>query len=302
MPVLHSSVQQRSPARVYWPAEQSKRILGSYEALHIPMTDLTAILISGCVLTFAATIAFYVWYAATEWESYSTRRFPLPLITDMFTDWPVLSSASLGAGSTLLFTGVVGTSIARLPLDVAFSPRTNLVRAAVVAQASAWIVVCSSYNGRHPQEIVIWVHNVSVGVFIASSGITLEVAHYICRFVCETMASARVERGGHGASTPLLESPWILQSASEAISAARVFMFLVWLGLAAAVAAVTGSSVWESLNKEQSSHFHAQYFWQMLVAAELVIVCASGLSYSLLIYAYVKLEESAQQTVATLAR
>jgi hypothetical protein len=92
----------------------------AYEDPYTPNTDLIIFLVAGSVLTFVGTPAFYIWFAATERAKYTHKRDPLPVVSDMFTHWPVLSSFCMGVGTALLFTGIIATAIARIPLDLRF--------------------------------------------------------------------------------------------------------------------------------------------------------------------------------------
>lgn len=319
---MHSSYSpgggvHRAPPTVspYWPQEQKRRILGAYEAPSVPKTDLAVILVIGTILSFVLTMVFYAWYAATEYDRYSPKRFPLPVITDMLTDWPVAASVSMGAGTTLVCTAIVAVVIARIPWDIPFGPRTTLVRTAVITQSSAWILICSSNTGSLPKEMVGWVHNASVVIFVAAAAYTMETVHYICRFLCDAMLVAAADPSSVHASHPHPSSRSLgklssaaaagaqgtLMTASDAIFAARFFLWVVWISLGVAAAAVIGANVWEVLNEYRSSHLHAQYFWQMLVGAELALISSLGIGCILLIYTYMKLEDAAQEFIAVLS-
>jgi hypothetical protein len=114
-----------------------------------------------CILTFVATILIYMWYASTEQHKYSVRnrKYPAPLLTDMFTDWPVLSSTSIGAGSTIL-----STSMAIL--------HPELIWLCLIAQVSSWTMISTSYAGDAHNLI----HNLSAFLFIGVSTQALQIS------------------------------------------------------------------------------------------------------------------------------
>jgi hypothetical protein len=120
------------------------------------------LLAAGCILTFLGTFSCYVWYSATEQNKYRGRhRAPLPLLTDMFTDWPVASSATMGAGTTLLFTA--------MSLILQHEGKMHTASCSV-AQASCWLMISTSYAATMAESPAL--HNLSVFGFVASSTYT----------------------------------------------------------------------------------------------------------------------------------
>ncbi len=133
-------------------------------------SELLYFLIIGSFLLFAGTPILYVFYSMSEYEMYSSRRTPLPLLTDMFGDWPWLSSVIMGLGVTILFTGLVGTAIARIPCTSAlFQQRVTIVKYSVITQISTWTVVPANQQYLDGNEVFYWVHSIAVLIFVCSA-------------------------------------------------------------------------------------------------------------------------------------
>jgi hypothetical protein len=254
-------------------------------------SELLAILILGSLLVYGGTPIIYAAYAATQYETYSHRRTPLPLLTDMFGDWPLLSSAVVGVGITLLFTGLIATAVARIPpTQVPFHPRTKVVRYSVVTQASVWLVIPSSEHYPAGDDVMDWVHNIFTFVFMVSSVYMLLVTVSLCDFFVEAIATQ--PGGGSTYSGKLRRTcAWARYS--------------LWVAAAAVVGATVSVSIialgdWPApsqVDADRKGSYAPQVLWQSLVACELIILFFSGAGYALVIYTYAGIEAAAQEVV-----
>jgi hypothetical protein len=139
---------------------------------------INILLACGFVLVFLVTPALFLWYATTEQAIYSKRRWPMPIISDMFGDWPMLSSASMGLGISIQFTGI--SWLALLAVD-SLQNATLLCRLCVAVQSSVWVVIPTSLNHGFQDVSTFWAHNVSTLIFIASSVWALQVCNGMVR-------------------------------------------------------------------------------------------------------------------------
>lgn len=263
---------------------------------YTPQSDLLFLLILGSSLVFIGTPVIYAWYAATQSAAYSKRRTPLPLLTDMFGDFPLLSSAIVGVGITMLFTGLIATAIARIPFSVQFHPRTKLVRYSVLVQISVWLVVPSSSLYPAGSDAMDWVHNISTFVFMVSTVYMLFVALGLCTFFVQAIRDIVPEDDEN--DLPALEDVESLQGTA---TAARVCLWIAAAGVLGATISVCVIAFggWGETAEGQSKA--PQYLWQILVACELAILLFCGLGYGLVIYTYAGIEALAPFAAAVTA-
>ena len=161
---------------------------GSENAPFVPQLYLLVMMTLGSLLAFVGTPVMYVAYAATQQELYLSRNSPLPIITNMFCDWPMLSSAVTGVGLSLLFSGMAATAIARIPLEVKFAPRTAIIEFSILGQVALWLLIPSSM-GVAPayQDAVSLVHYGATFLLMASSIYALYQAANVCVYFAEVL-------------------------------------------------------------------------------------------------------------------
>lgn len=297
--------------------------------VHSVPSDIFMVMVVGMVLSFGGTAASYIWYTASAADLYSSRRWPLPIVTDMFGDWPLLSCVTTGLGVTLLFTALVAIAIARIPLEVGFRPRTMLVYTAITAQASVWIVIPSSkkYGVMPNSGIVGWIHEASTLVFIVSCVWALHTAHSICDFLVEAIAEqqeqaswSRMAGGaetryqgiyrsmvwpnqprqcshatspgaGDGVSPGLVvRAPGYLPALSQRAEALRPYGTACSVCVWVAWLGVFGAIVSVACIVFIDDKNIESYLWQAFVVSELSILFFSGLGYTLVVYIYSEIE------------
>lgn len=254
---------------------------------YAPQADLTFALTLGSCMCFVGFPVMYVMYAINETASYNARnRDPLPLVTDVFGDWMLASSGVAGVGFTLLFTGMFATAVARIPFDVGFKPRTNLVRSSIVATSSVWIVICSSRGfPSRSDQLVGWVHVVSTVAFMLSAVYTLYSAYSICSFLVDSI-DLRLGRVGSSAAQP----PNPLRDVCRWCLAFAILSASGILGAFVSMCIIAANGL---------EHASARIAWQLLAASELTCLLFGGAGYFTVIYLYVSIEAAA---VASMAR
>lgn len=280
--------------------------------LHSTATsDIFLVMIAGVFLCFGGTAVSYIWYTASAADLYSARRWPLPIVTDMFGDWPLVSCATMGLGTTLLFTGLVATAIARIPFEVGFRPRTVLVYTAIAAQASVWIVIPSSknYGALVSSGIVGWIHEGSTLVFMVSSVWGLYTVYSICDFFVEALQQrnnahqplAPLHRRATGWTTPFVvhqyggnQLAWERAAALQPyVTACNICVWLAGIGVVGATITVACIAFIDDRPTES-------YIWQAFVVSELMILLFTGVGYVLAIYTYSEIEAVASMAVSAM--
>lgn len=284
-------------------------------------SELLFILTVGSLLVYGGTPILYACYAATQSDKYSHRRTPLPLLTDMFGDWPLSSSAVVGVGITLLFTGLIATAIARIPPTlVPFHPRTKVVRYAAVTQASIWLVISSSAHYPAGDDVMDWVHNISTFVFMVSTVYMLFMVLSLCNFFVKCIFSELAARQReYGSQAATMEAWSRAETLRTTASWARTCLWIAAAGVLGATVCVSVIALgdWkppdavgttgtpkttpspQQSRQYSSSSFAPQALWQSLVACELVILFFSGLGYGLVIYTYDGIEKAAEYVIST---
>ncbi len=257
-------------------------------------TELLWILISGCLLLFLGTTTSYIVYAVTATEMYQPRRSPLPIVTDMIRDWPLLSSCFLGVGATLLFTGMLATAISRIPYDVGFKPRTMLVRLCITALGSIWIVIASSGYDRSVSSSFDWVHHASTFVFMASAVWALHTANHVCYFFIQAIQDRQL--GGQSAdnNTATTTTTTIGGTIEARLGSYEIACNVcAWTGVIAVIGGTVSAGA-AALLEDQTVK---GYLWQGLAVAELLLILTSGVGFSLVVYMYSEIETLAAEVV-----
>jgi hypothetical protein len=243
------------------------------------------IVIIGALLIFMAIPVLYVLYAITEKSLYSSRRWPLPIITDMFGDWPVLSSATMGVGVNMLFTIIAGVALVHINLKELAKTQALIVGLCIAVQASIWIVIPSSVRHGFNSTHIFWLHNMSSLVFMTSVVWLLYVGSatylYISGTVCKESEKGN---GGPSGGSGGFDSGCIKQASPACI--ARTCSFVALSGEVLATLSIICISIWGSTADV------SQYMRQILAISELVIMGSCGVGYTLLIYRCHKLLSS----------
>ncbi len=261
-PVSSSASRETKEAEL-----QKREKWGNEDAPYVPQRRLLYVLLAGSIMSFIGTPIMYVVYAATEYELYSPRRGPLPVVTDMFGDWPLLSHAVTGIGLTLLFSGLIATSIARIPLDVKFTPRTTIVEFSVVGQLSLWLLLPTSHRFPAGTEVGSWIHYASTFALMGSSIYVLYQAAVVCLFFAYVLVDPKI-------------------------------MWYSWAGTACvwlAVVGIVGATVTGGLTAVMGRQDAPQYLWPLMAVFELVVLGFGGIGYFLVIYAYDQIEKRAAE-------
>lgn len=256
-----------APAPEYSKLTEKRANWGNEDAPYVPQRHLLCVLLAGSIMSFIGTPIMYVVYAATEYELYSPRRGPLPIITDMFGDWPLLSHAVTGVGLTLLFSGLVATSIARIPLDVTFTPRTTIVEFSIIGQMSLWLLLPTSHRFPEGTEVGAWIHYASTFALMGSSIYVLYQAAVVCLFFADALVDERIKRYA-----------WVGTAC-------------VWI----AVVGIAGATVTGGLAAVMGRAGAPQYLWSMMAVFELMVLGLGGVGYFFVIYAYEQIERRASE-------
>lgn len=112
----------------------------------------------GFVILTAGTLVSYVIFAVVRINNYGMPG-PLPVITDMFREWPLAASLTAGLGSTMLMYGVLVTE------------NGNKVWL-LMSTSSLWVVVGSSNTFGQP--VLSWLHDVVTLFFLACTIMALK--------------------------------------------------------------------------------------------------------------------------------
>ena len=222
---------------------------------HHHFSVLDYLIIEGSLLAFAGTPALYALYAATQRELYYARRGPLPIITDMFGDWPLPSSVATGLGLTYLFTGMLGRSAA------ARSSASLLSRLCVMGMVAIWLVLPTSHLYPAGNQCESWIHYGATLVLMYASIRALHLVACACHL--------------------RLQHPGCEEDFCGLLCAvgAKVCVRL-------AVGGIVGSTVFggmTALNGRGPSS--PTWLWTALAASELVVLVFGGTGYFLVIYA-----------------
>lgn len=293
---LEGSVQQ-----VKMPSKEEELLNFSGSKSYQKESDLLSFLIIGSFLVFAGTPVLYVLYSTSEYETYSSRRTPLPLLTDMFGDWPWLSSVVVGLGITILFTGLLGTAIAKIPRTSAlFRHRVIIVRYSVIAQISAWMVIPANQAYINGNEVFYWIHSIAAFVFVCSAIYVLFVCIQLCNFFVQTIVdiALAVPMQGDSCEEENSRNRWMifLENGMMMRSSSFWAQMCLWVAIVALIGAtvsvvVIGSGDWGHTTGSKL-HMAPQYLWQILAVCELCILLFAGIAYALVIDTCVGIEES----------
>jgi hypothetical protein len=237
--------------------------------------DIAATMVLGYTLSFLVTPILFVWYTATEQESYSIRRGIIPMVSDMFGDWPMLSSATMGIGMGLLFSSVLLVATTLEGLDGAMLAHVNtLVRLCIIIQASLWIVISTgTKNGETPIYVTV-AHASAAFLFTSSCTWALLKTYTLCKSVSDYLEG----RGVNWSKKTLSYVP-----------------VLFWLCVAAIAASVLGMMASIALGSE--SDIKLKYVWPFLASAELFITTLSWIGYSILMYVYYSMQSASGRSV-----
>jgi hypothetical protein len=224
-------------------------------------TIIVLLLLVGSVLAFIGTPVLYVAYAFTEPEKYMPRRGPVPIITDVFGDWPVLTHAVTGAGLTLLFTGVLGAAMARIPPE----QRNTIAEFCVLAQASLWLILPTSQRYPEGSALTSGIHYGATFVLMGSSIYALYQVADVCAFYARELQ--------------MHQQGWWAEAAKQC----------VWVAVLGIVGATVSGGATAVMGRESNGEVHA--LWTMLAVSELTVVLFGGIGYFVVIYVYYRMEE-----------
>lgn len=218
----------------------------------------------GLFLVFPGTWIAYVAYANSlpHW-------YEIPVITDLFRDWPVSGSLTFGLGTTLICSGLTGAVVLRATVAENLVgrkfPWRRLACIMVLAYPSVWLVISTSCTGC--SDLYQWMHKVAALVFTSlvlyALTMCLDVLHNICSQVMDTHAQINAE-------ALLLIGKWFIVPVS----------FLSILGCLISV--ITDV-----------------YMKKLLAVSELVFLTASGSGYAVVVYIYWTLEWGYREHVHT---
>jgi hypothetical protein len=130
----------------------------------------------GYLLVFVTTTALFIAYAATEQASYNLRRGPIPMVSDMFGDWPIPSSATMGMGTALLYSSVLLVASTLQTEDVRW-----LVGYCIGVQASLWILISTGTKNGYTPIVVTLAHALGAFLFTLFSVMVLRTTHKLCK-------------------------------------------------------------------------------------------------------------------------
>ena len=249
----------------------SPKVQSSFDenAPFVLQTILLVVMITGSLLAFVGTPVLYVVYTANERSLYASRRggSPIPIVTDMLGDWPLLGSISTGLGLTLLFTGLAATAVGRIPMDIPFSPRTTIVGYAVLAQVGAWLLLPTSRWGTGPVES--WIHH---GATLLLMGSSIYALYQVCQ-VCVAVAD-------------MLQCKWLRERAEGA-------KYCVYVAVAGILGATVSGGVTAFSDQDPAAA------WTVLAVSELVVIGFGGVGYFIAIWAYAGIEAEASMQGAS---
>lgn len=244
------------------------------------------VLLSGSILAFVCTPIAYVCYALTEQPRYHARhRQPLPIITDMFTDWPLLSSILFGTGMTMLFAGILVIVTYDIPAVTELrSARTILFTLSLISIFSLWPMLASSRDtssmAGSDASSFNNVHHVSTFFLMVSAIVSLYEAKWMCAYFAHQLVAAQ-EKGGREAHAD--PTKWL----PLALSAAEACFWVALAGVVGATASVL-ATLWAADNAARNAP------WQVLACCEILVLECGGIGYFWVIYAYAILEERAR--------
>lgn len=240
---------------------------GAENAPFTPQLYLLVLMTMGSVMAFVATPCMYIAYAVTQRELYQSRSSPLPIVTNMFCDWPLASSCVTGLGLTLLFTGMAATAVARIPLDIRFKPRTRIMELAILGQVGVWILLPTSVPTRgEGQEYIWWMHYGATFLLMASSVYALYQAANVCVFFSEVLD----------------RKDWHMQGLAKAA------VYLVYVAVVGIVATLVSGGYLAV------AHSPADHPMRLVLAlGELTVLGFAGAGYFMIIYVYAGIEDAA---------
>ena len=251
------------------PDQNAQPSLFNENAPFLLQTVLLAVMITGSLLAFVGTPILYVVYTVNQRDLYAPRRggSPIPIVTDMLGDWPLLGSATTGLGLTLLFTGLAATAIGRIPLDIQFSPRTTIVGYSVLAQVGAWLLLPTSRWGV--DSVSSWIHH---GATLLLMGSSIYALYQVCR-VCVAVAD-------------MLRCKWLRGRAEAA-------KYCVYVAVAGILGATVSGSVTAFSEQDPAAA------WTVMAVSELVVIGFGGAGYFIAIWAYAGIEYEASMQIAS---
>ena len=176
------------------------------EMCQSPHAVLIAITLAGTILLYGGTFTAYTWYTFTFElrDAYIEEAgAPLPAISNMFDEWPLISSCSCGIGSTLMFIGAVCIVAYRIPFHTTFYLRDQLVVLTAVAVPSVWISIASATDRSVPRSMG-WIHILSTALFVAAAIASIYTVYLILVSFPKRFLKDVVAGSGSAQDTPLL--------------------------------------------------------------------------------------------------
>jgi hypothetical protein len=232
--------------------------------------EIAVFMILGYILTFLATLALYAWYAASEQESYNVRRGIIPMVSDMFGDWPILSSATMGIGIGLLHVSVLLVATTLQELDKAMLQNVKfLVILCMAVQASLWILISTGTKNGETSIHVTVVHATAAFLFTSSCTWALYEANSLCK---------RFHR----------RTRYLVNKITWNAKVLSVVPFLCFLCLTAIAMSLLLMII--QIIAGYSSDMKKMYVWPILACSELFITTLSGIGYGILMYAYYSMQ------------
>ena len=221
----------------------------------------------GSVLLFVGTPVAYSFFATSSNKHKAETEIKgcnLPLLSDMFAEWPLLSSSCTGVGMTLLFSGITVNSVVRMPsmMDVQVDVIDSIVWMSSVQQAVIWIVVCTSGEKGFPPTVIGILHYAAAFVCMV---VPVVILHYM-DIIFTAIAVATID------SSLQMACWWI-----------RCNIWIASCGVLAALAAVG-----RILHLRKDAGF--SHWRQLLVVGELSILGACGMGYFTTMYCFSTIE------------
>ena len=228
-------------------------------------------------MLYIGTPVIYAWFAYTfkQRDLYmDLTGAPLPAISNMFEEWPLLSSFFTGLGATLMFLGAACMLVSRIPFDTAFFLRDRFVVLGSVAVSSIWLSISSAADRSLPRSMS-WVHVGSTASFVIASLWSLYTVFQIFRHFCRQLLT----RDSLLLMTDLRSRQKHvddLQSIMAAIKWIRIFFVLASISGVLVVIAVAVQNTEET----------AMWVYPLLATSELATLEFCGLGCVLAVYSY----------------
>ena len=215
-------------------------------------------------------------------------RVPVPVISTMFAEWPLVSSGVVGLGATLMFVGVCCVAVYRLGMDTRSFLRDWLIGLSVLSIVSIWMSIASAVDtSREVAEEGSWVHVIATGLFVLISLAVLLVLHLI-------LLDFYKEDPGGNMNARLLSAP-DGQGVLSQKEIQGIRLPVLWIKYLTVLASLSGICIVIAAVIQKSNR-RALWVYYFLIISEFVTLEVCGIASAVVVYCYMGIDSRLRKT------